>query len=61
MLDLSVIILTGNEEIHMKRCLDKIVPYVKEVFVIDCYSTDRTIEIAQQYDNVVILQNKWPD
>lgn len=59
MLDLSVIILTGNEEIHMKRCLDKIVPYVKEVFVIDCYSTDRTIEIAQQYDNVVILQNKW--
>lgn len=55
MLDLSVIILAGNEEIHMKRCLDRI----KEVFVIDCYSTDRTVEIAQGYENVTILQNKW--
>lgn len=59
MLDLSVIILAGNEEIHMKRCLDRITPYVKEVFVIDCYSTDRTVEIAQGYENVTILQNKW--
>lgn len=43
----------------MKRCLDRITPYVKEVFVIDCYSTDRTVEIAQGYENVTILQNKW--
>lgn len=59
MLDLSVIILAGNEEIHMKRCLDRITPYAKDVFVIDCYSTDRTVEIAQEYENVTILQNKW--
>lgn len=59
MLDLSVIILVGNEEIHMKRCLDRITPYAKEVFVIDCYSTDKTVEIAQKYENVTILQNKW--
>jgi len=59
MLDLSVIILAGNEEIHMKRCLDRITPYAKEVFVIDCYSTDRTVDIAQGYENVTILQNKW--
>lgn len=59
MLDLSVIILAGNEEIHMKRCLDRITPYAKEVFVIDCYSTDRTVEIARGYENVTILQNKW--
>lgn len=58
-LDLSVIILTGNEEIHMKRCLDRICPVAKEVFVIDCFSTDRTLEIARGYDNVAILQNKW--
>lgn len=59
MLDLSVIILTGNEELHIKRCLDRITPFVKEVFVIDCYSTDKTLEIAKQYKNVTILQNKW--
>lgn len=58
-LDLSVIILTGNEEIHIKRCLDKICPVAKEVFVIDCYSKDKTLEIARGYDNVTILQNQW--
>lgn len=59
MIDLSVIILAWNEEIHMKRCLDRITPYAKDVYVIDCYSTDRTVEIAQQYTNVTVLQNKW--
>ena len=47
-LDLSVIILTGNEEIHMRRCLDRICDIAKEVFVIDCFSTDKTLEIARQ-------------
>ena len=59
MLDISVIILTFNEEIHIKRCLDKISSDVKEVFIIDSYSTDKTLEIAKEYSNVTILQNKW--
>lgn len=60
MLDLSVIILTGNEELHIKRCLDIISPVAKDVFVIDCFSKDRTIEIAQSYANVYVLQHEWP-
>lgn len=59
MLNLSAVILTYNEELHIKRCLDNITPLVKEVFLIDSYSTDRTLEIAGQYDNVTILQNSW--
>ena len=59
MLDLSVIILTYNEEIHIKRCLDGISPFVRDVFIIDCFSTDKTLEIARNYDNVTVLQNKW--
>ncbi len=59
MLDISVIILTFNEEIHIKRCLDRISPYVKSVFIIDSFSTDNTLEIAKGYNNVTILQNKW--
>ena len=59
MLDITVIILTYNEELHIRRCLDRICPVVKEVFVIDSYSTDKTLEIAREYDNVTILQNKW--
>ena len=60
MLDLSVIILTGNEELHIKRCLDIICPVAKDVFVIDCFSKDRTVEIAQSYANVHVLQHEWP-
>ena len=59
MLDISVIILTYNEEIHIQRCLENIADIVKSIFIIDCFSTDRTLEIAKQYSNVVILQNKW--
>lgn len=61
MLDLSVIILTYNEEIHIRRCLENVCPIVKEVFLIDCFSTDRTIEIAKKFDNVTVLQHEWPN
>lgn len=60
MLDISVIVLTYNEHLHIKRCLDRIVPVVKEVFVVDCYSTDDTVQIAQSYANVQVLQHEWP-
>ena len=59
MLDLSVIILTYNEELHIRRCLENVVPIAKDIFIIDSYSTDKTLEIAKQYPNVHILQNKW--
>lgn len=58
-LELSVVILTYNEEIHIRRCLDNIKDIAKEVFIIDSFSTDRTLDIARQYPNVRILQNKW--
>lgn len=59
MLDLSVIILTKDEELHIARCLDNINPIAKEIFIIDSFSTDKTLEIAKQYPKVTILQNKW--
>lgn len=59
MLDLSVIILTYNEEIHIRRCLVNIAPIVKDIFIIDSFSTDRTLDIACGFPQVHILQNKW--
>lgn len=59
MLDLSVIILTKDEELHIRRCIENILPIAKEIFIIDSFSTDRTLEIAKEYPNVQILQNKW--
>ena len=65
MLDLTVIILTGNEELHIKRCLENVSQVAKEVFVIDCYSKDKTVEIAESLDGlngckVTVLQHEWP-
>lgn len=43
MIDVSVMILTKNEALHISRCLEKLCPLnPKEIFVIDCYSTDNT-------------------
>ena len=42
MLNISVIILARNEELHIRRCLENILPIAREVFVIDCFSTDNT-------------------
>ena len=57
-LDISAIVLTFNEELHIRRCLENAFRVCKEVFVIDCYSTDRTVEIAKEM-GATVLQNKW--
>lgn len=59
MLDLTVIILTFNEEIHIKRVLDNVTPLAKEVVIVDSFSTDKTLDIAREYPNVRILQHVW--
>lgn len=61
MLDLSVIILTYNEEIHIRRCLENVCKIAQNIYVIDSYSTDKTIEIAKEFPNVTILQHEWPN
>lgn len=58
-LDLSVIVLTGNEELHIRRCLDRLCDIAQEIFIIDCYSHDKTVEIAKEYPEVTVLFNKW--
>lgn len=55
---LSTIILTFNEELHLERALRSVADFSKEVFVIDSFSTDRTLEIARAY-GATVLQNKF--
>lgn len=59
MLDLSVIILTYNEEIHIRRCLENVNQFATKVYVIDCYSTDRTVDIATEL-GAEVVKHKWP-
>lgn len=55
---LSVIILTHNEEKHIGRCLASLQPITSQVFIVDSFSTDRTVEIARSM-GAVVVQNPW--
>lgn len=59
MLDISVIILTYNEEVHIRRCLDNVSAFAEKIYIVDSFSTDKTIDIAHEYANVVVLQHEW--
>jgi len=47
-MQLSVIILTKNEEANITACLSSLKSLEAEVFIVDSGSSDRTVEIAQQ-------------
>lgn len=59
-LDITTIILTYNEEIHIRRCLENVCPFSKKVYVIDSPSTDRTVEICNEFQNVEVIVHKYP-
>ena len=56
--DISVIILTYNEEQHIERCIKSLLPFAKEIFLVDSFSTDKTVEIAQNL-GAKVYQNPW--
>lgn len=58
---LSIIILTFNEEIHIERCIRNAQKLTSSIFLVDSYSTDRTVEIAiklgaEVYQNTFVNQ-----
>ena len=46
-LDITVIILTFNEEMHIERCIRSVQFIARQIFIVDSFSTDRTVEIAK--------------
>jgi glycosyltransferase involved in cell wall biosynthesis len=46
--DVSVVILTLNEEANLRHTLDSVCGWAKRVFVFDSFSTDLTVEIARE-------------
>ena len=59
-LDVTTIILTYNEELHIRRCLENVCPFSKKVYVIDSPSTDHTVDICREFDNVEVVVHKYP-
>lgn len=53
--DLTVVVLTFNEELHLVRCLESVRDLNCELVVIDSGSTDRTREIALEYGAKVLV------
>ena len=54
----TVVILTYNEEKNLPDTLQSILGWVDEIYVVDSYSTDKTIEIAARH-KVKVYQNKF--
>lgn len=55
---IAVLILTYNEEQHIGRAIESVRPFASEIFVIDSFSTDKTVEIAQRA-GATVLQNPF--
>jgi len=56
--NIAVIILTYNESRHLPRALGSISGFAREIFVIDSFSTDDTVDIAA-FSGAVVLQHKF--
>ena len=57
-MDITVIILTYNEERHLQRCIENVCDLCPVVFVVDSFSTDKTKIIAEAL-GAKVVQNKW--
>lgn len=57
---LSVVLITYNEEDRLFETLTSCLAIADEIVVVDSFSTDRTVEIAQQFQ-AKILKHKFMD
>lgn len=55
---ITAVILTLNEAIHLERCIRSLEDVVSQVVVVDCYSTDATLEIASRL-GARVIQQPW--
>jgi glycosyltransferase involved in cell wall biosynthesis len=53
---LSIVIISYNEEQNIGRCIDSVKPVADEIIVLDSYSTDQTVRIAEEKGAIVKQQ-----
>ncbi len=56
--NLSIIVLTYNEAIHLERLIENLKQLSDKIFVVDSFSTDDTISILDKYQ-IPYIQNKF--
>lgn len=57
-MDITAIILTYNEKLHLERCINSLKPVCTRICVVDSFSTDSTVSIAQRL-GADVYHNKW--
>lgn len=55
-LNLSVVVLTKNEEKNIQACLDSVADLADEIVVVDDESRDKTVDIARRYTDRIIVK-----
>lgn len=55
---LSVVIITFNEEKNIERCIQSVQELADDIVVVDSFSTDATASICKKY-SVNFIQRKW--
>ena len=67
MTDISVIILIGQEKIHLQRCVEKLAPLEpRQIFLVESHPDDGGVAIAKETAEKLGLRletrfNKWPE
>lgn len=64
MVDLTVVILTKNEENNLKKCIESFKGIAKRFVIVDSYSTDGTKKLCEELgklNNISFYENKFID
>jgi len=56
MINISVVVLTKNEERNIQGCLESVAGWAGEIIVVDDESTDRTVDIAGRFTDKIIIR-----
>ena len=62
MLDLTIVIITKNEEQNLKKCIESFKGVAKRIVVVDSYSTDGTKDLCNdlaKYNNLSFYEHKF--
>ena len=55
---IAVVFITLNEQENIKNALENLKGWANEVFIVDSFSSDKTLDIAKEY-GAYVLQNKF--
>ena len=58
MADLTAIVLTKDEEKNLPDCLSSLRGFASRVVVVDSGSTDRTVDIARESADIILLEKE---